>query len=125
MSRKSLGRSGLAIAVVGLSLVPLQAHAPSGAIFTTLPDGSEVNYNIYASKYDVYLDGGPGVGAPQTAAGLDDGTYVFQVTEPSGKTLLSTDPARCRQFVISDGIITSVSPPGASMSPASTSIMAP
>jgi hypothetical protein len=60
------------------------AHAPSGAIFTTLPDGSEVNFNIYEAKEDVYLDGGPGIGAPQTAAGLDDGIYVFQVTDPSG-----------------------------------------
>jgi hypothetical protein len=57
---------------------------------------------------DVYLDGGPGVGVPQGAAGLDDGTYVFQVTDPSGKTLLSTDFARCRQFVVSGGVINGV-----------------
>ena len=84
------------------------AHAPSGAIFTTVADGSEVNFNIYPEKEAVYLDGGPGPGAPQGAAGLDDGTYVFQVTDPSGKTLLSTDAARCRQFVAKDGIITGV-----------------
>jgi len=88
------------------------AHAPSGAIFTTVADGSEVNANIYASKELVYLDGGPGPGAPQGAAGLDDDTYVFQVTEPSGKTLLSQDPAKCRQFVVSGGIITAVVPTG-------------
>jgi len=88
------------------------AGAPSGAIFTTVADGSEVNANIYASKDLVYLDGGPGPGAPVTAAGLDDGTYVFQVTEPSGRTLLSTDPARCRQFVVSGGIITALVPSG-------------
>ncbi len=86
----------------------VSATAPSGAIFTTVADGSEVNYNIYPDKEAVYLDGGPGPGAPQTAAGLDDGTYVFQVTDPSGKKLLSTDEARCRQFVVTDGIITSV-----------------
>jgi hypothetical protein len=73
-----------------------------------LPDGSEVNFNHFDSKLDVYLDGGPGPGAPQTAAGLDDGTYVFQITDPSGKTLLSTDPARCRQFTVTGGIITGV-----------------
>jgi hypothetical protein len=89
---------------------PAAADAPSGAIFTTVADGSEVNFNIYPSKDAVYLDGGPGPGAPQTAAGLDDGTYVFQVTDPSGKTLLSTDPVACRQFVVSGGIITSVAP---------------
>jgi hypothetical protein len=91
-----------------VSATPALAHAPSGAIFTTLPDGSAVNFNIYASKNDVYLDGGPGSGAPQTAAGLDDGTYVFQVTDPSGKTLLSQDPARCRQFTVADGVISGV-----------------
>lgn len=88
------------------------AAAPSGAIFTTLADGSEVNFNIYADKNDVYLDGGPGIGAPQTAAGLDDGTYVFQVTDPSGKTLLSQDAAGCRQFTVSGGVITGVAPSG-------------
>jgi hypothetical protein len=90
------------------ALVGLSAHAPSGAIFTTLPDGSEVNYNHYPSKDLVYLDGGPGPGAPQTAAGLDDGTYVFQVTDPPGKRLLSMDPARCRQFTVAAGVINGV-----------------
>jgi len=84
------------------------AHAPSGAIFTTVFNGSEVNYNIFPAKPDVYLDGGPGPGAPQGAAGLDDGVYVFQVTDPSGKKLLSLDPAKCREFVVSGGVITSV-----------------
>src|SRR5688572_31195653 len=96
-------------AIIALcAVVGVNAHAPSGAIFTTVADGSEVNYNIYPSKESVYLDGGPGIGAPQTAAGLDDGAYVFQVTEPSGKTLLSTDPANCRQFVVTNGVISSV-----------------
>jgi Uncharacterized protein conserved in bacteria len=100
---------GVAVAIfAALAIATLAAHAPSGAIFTTVADGSEVNYNIYAAKEDVYLDGGPGPGAPQHAAGLDDGTYVFQVTDPSGKTLLSTDAARCRQIVVSAGIITGV-----------------
>lgn len=91
------------VAPNGVSANPL-----SGAIFTTLADGSEVNFNHYANKEDVYLDGGPGPGAPQDAAGLPDGTYVFQVTNPNGKTLLSTDEAQCRQFVVSGGIITAV-----------------
>src|SRR5882672_1834064 len=96
--------------VAVVAVVSLKAAAPSGAIFTTVVDGSEVNYNIYQAKEDVYLDGGPGPGAPQTAAGLDDGVYVFQVTDPSGKTLLSTDPVECRQFTITTGIITSTAP---------------
>jgi hypothetical protein len=101
-----------ALLPLGLSMSSARADAPSGAIFTTVADGSEVNFNIYQNKEDVYLDGGPGPGAPQSAAGLDDGTYVFQVTDPSGKTLLSTDPVSCRQFVVTNGIITSVAPSG-------------
>jgi hypothetical protein len=96
---------------LGLTSIAM-AHAPSGAIFTTVVDGTEVNFNHYAAKEDVYLDGGPGPGAPQHAAGLDDGTYVFQVTDPSGKVLLSTDPARCRMFTVADSIITGVVPSG-------------
>jgi len=105
---------GLAVAAfaAAAALVPLRASAPSGAIFTTVADGTEVNYNIYQAKEDVYLDGGPGPGAPQSAAGLDDGVYVFQVTDPSGKTLLSTDPAGCRLFTVSKGIIVSTAPSG-------------
>jgi hypothetical protein len=99
------GVSALAAVAVGPAA---SAHAPSGAIFTTLADGSEVNLNHFPSKEAVYLDGGPGPGAPQDAAGLDDGTYVFQVTDPSGKTLLSTDAAKCRQFAVSGGVITAV-----------------
>jgi len=102
-------RVGLCVMACSLSLVePILANPPSGAIFTTVADGSEVNANIYPSKEAVYLDGGPGPGAPQTAAGLDDGRYVFQVTDPSGKRLLSTDAARCRQFDVANGIITNV-----------------
>src|SRR5215207_9823101 len=103
-------RVGAIVAVAGaLALIAAgtaAAAAATGAIFTTLADGSEVNFNIYPSKQAVYLDGGPGPGAPQAAAGLDDGTYVFQVTDPSGKELLSTDIAACRRFSVAGGIIT-------------------
>ena len=117
LRRKQAATATLAAATLALLLVLIPSSvwggsAPSGAIFTTLPDGSEVNFNIYSSKDLVYLDGGPGPGAPATAAGLDDGTYVFQVTDPPGKTLLSTDAAGCREFTVSGGIITAVVPAG-------------
>ena len=80
----------------------------AGAIFTTTPDGGIVNENVhYQDKRDVYLDGGPGPNAPQTAAGLPDGDYVFQVTDPPGKVLLSQDASRCRVFRVADGVIVS------------------
>jgi hypothetical protein len=103
----------LALVVAVAALVVFHAPAAhaagvSGALFTTTADGTEVNANQYASKEDVYLDGGPGINAPAGAAGLPDGTYVFQVTDPSGKVLLSTDPAGCRQVTVSGGVFTGV-----------------
>lgn len=109
--RRRLALTGALVAglVVALPGFPADAHAPSGAIFTTVEDGSEVNFNIYPSKESVYLDGGPGPGAPQTAAGLDDGEYYFQVTDPSGRVLLSQDDIECRRFTVVDGVISSLS----------------
>jgi cysteine-rich repeat protein len=82
-----------------------------GAIFTTTATGDRVNANIYAAKTDVYLDGGPGPGAPSNAAALPAGDYYFQVTSPNGKDLLSTDDIACRRVhVDADGVIDIVYP---------------
>ena len=79
------------------------------AVFTTTADGNAVDANIYGAKGDVYLDGGPGNHAPAHAAALDPGDYYFQVTDPAGKVLLSSDDVACRQFTIgADGFITAV-----------------
>jgi hypothetical protein len=79
----------------------------SGAIFTTDPAGTIVNENVwYENKSEVYLDGGSPPNAPVTSAGLPEGLYVFQITDPSGKYLLSQDPSKCRIIKIStDGVI--------------------
>ena len=103
----------LVLSILGLALLlafPSSVSAGpagqiSGAIFTTLEDGSRVNANHYADKMDVYLNGGPGPNAPRTAAGLPDGYYYFQVTDPSGKKLLSSDPVKCREFRVEGGVI--------------------
>ncbi len=88
-----------------------QGNHLSGAIFTTTVDGSRVNANIYAAKTEVYLDGGPGTNAPSSAAALPAGDYYFQVTDPSGKTLLSTDAIACRKIHINAaGVIDLVYP---------------
>ena len=85
---------------------PAHADPVSGAIFTTDVNGNEVNLNQYAAKTDVYLNGGPGVNAPPGAAGLPDGTYYFQVTDPAGKKLLSTDAIQCREVGVLNGVFT-------------------
>lgn len=100
------------VAVFAPSISAAATLSPvTGAIWTTDVNGNEVDGNIYAALQDVYLNGGPGLNAPPTAGGLPDGTYVFMVTDPSGKTLLSTDAAQCREFVVSGGNITGVTGP--------------
>jgi hypothetical protein len=115
MLRRFLAGALAAPFVVALiAVAPAAAEPLSGAIFTTDVTGVPVNLNIYAAKEDVYLNGGPGINAPDAAAGLPAGTYSFQVTDPSGKTLLSTDAVTCRQFTVdSSGRIQSVAPSGA------------
>ena len=78
----------------------------TGAIFTTNSTGTVVNGNQYDSPCSVYLDGGPGLHAPATAAGLPDDYYYFQVTDPSGKQLLNTDAPLNRSFQVKNGVIT-------------------
>lgn len=58
-----------------------------GAIFTTDSNCLGANINIFESKDEVYLDGGP---KHPGAASLPDGSYYVQVTDPSGSVLLGT-----------------------------------
>ena len=97
---------------LALLLVPataLPALAEQGSIYTTLQDGTTVNTNVYSSKADVYLNGGP---QNDNGKGLDDGDHYFQVTEPSGATLLSTDGIECRRVKVVNGRIFGVSGAG-------------
>jgi hypothetical protein len=77
-----------------MATVPAWAQV-NGAIYTTDSTGTTVNGNIYPSKDAVYLSGGP---QNKNGAGLSPapGFYYFQVTDPSGTTLLSTDDITCR-----------------------------
>ena len=95
--------------VILLLLVSSQrvvAQRVTGAIFTTNMESEFVNANVYDSSDEVYLNGGPRPNAPCTAAGLPDGEYYFQVTDPSGKTLLSLDDIEERRVTVTNGVIT-------------------
>ncbi len=96
----------IAVATLVGGVMVQSASALSGAIFTTDKNGHLVNGNIYRDKCDVYLDGGPGPHAPASSAALPEGLYFFQVTDPSGKVLLSTDDILDRQFSVNEyGVI--------------------
>lgn len=79
-----------------------------GAIYTSTFDGMSTNQNLYPNREAVYLNGGP---QNQNANGLPDGTYYFQVTNPSGSVLLSTDMAVCRQLLVSGGKVAGATGP--------------
>lgn len=74
----------------------------NGSIFTTFGDGTTVNGNLFPSKSAVYLNGGP---QNESSKGLPDGLYYYQVTDPSGSVLLSTDDVTCRQLQVVGGIV--------------------
>lgn len=80
--------------------VSISAQAFQGAVYDTDMTSVPVNQNNYSSKLDVYMNGGP---QNDNANGLPFGVYYFQVTDPNGATLLSTDPAICRQALVAPG----------------------
>ena len=87
MNRRLTLAGLLALVVLALSAAVAFAAPPlSGAIFTTDQGCTGVNINIFGNKDAVYLDGGP---THPGAAGLPEGDYYAQVTEPNG-TLLGT-----------------------------------
>src|SRR5438093_7347596 len=105
---KTNGATGIAaLALLSLSLIvsiAVKAAPPlPGAIFTTDSTCSGVDLNIYTSKSDVYLDGGP---SHTGAASLPDGSYYVQVTDPSGACVLGTSvgSGTPTPFVVSGGV---------------------
>lgn len=98
---------GVILAVAAFAAAALPSGA--AAIFTSISDGSAVNQNSYTSAQDVYLNGGP---QNKNAAGLPNGFYYFQVTDPSGGTLLSLDAITKRALAVAGGVISGVGASG-------------
>jgi hypothetical protein len=74
-----------------------------GGLFTTDSISSGVDLNIYASKDEVYLNGGP---SHPGVASLLDGSYYVHVTNPAGSQLVtSIVPASDRPFVVSGDVV--------------------
>jgi hypothetical protein len=77
-------RFATALAILALAGAQAALAQVTGAVFTTDSACSGVDLNIYDAKEDVYLNGGP---SHPHAAGLPDGLYYVQVTEPGGALL--------------------------------------
>lgn len=105
----------LAFAVGGLGGGPAEeekAVAPyaavGGSVAVALGDGRAADAAIFENKCDAYLVTGREAMAPL----LPDGHYFFQVTDVSGRALLSSDAVKFRQFRVVDGVIEGVSGQG-------------
>src|SRR5688500_4328907 len=92
MAQRLLG----AVCTAAFLITGAQAQL-SGAIYTSTADGSVPNANLFESKDAVYLNGGP---QNMNSSGLPPGEYYFQVTDPSGSELLSTDDVRNRRVLV-------------------------
>jgi SdrD B-like protein/carboxypeptidase family protein len=77
----------------------------AGSIEAVASDGAVAR--AFGHREDVYLAVGPTSTPCQFAAYLPDGQYDFQVTDASGKALLSTDPVSERTFTVAGGVIAS------------------
>jgi hypothetical protein len=105
-------RSIVAAGAATLIMATAATAGLSGAIFTTNDVGQWVNGNVYDHPEDVYLNGGPRANQNCTAAGLPDGNYYFQVTDPSGKELLSGYGHQNGIINVSNGVIADPLPAG-------------
>jgi len=95
-----------------LAALPAAAHL-TGAVWTTAADGAKINANLYDQKCPPtegdpcrvpplvpFLNGGPSFSSP--SRWVPNGDYYFQVTDPAGKVLLSTDSIECRRFRVEE-----------------------
>ena len=93
-------RIATTLALAVLSACAHEDGSPPDAARITSADGTRVDGNVYSAKSDVYLGGAP--------AALPSGDYYFQVTDPAGATLLSSDDIDCRRVHLDGGVISEV-----------------
>jgi serine-aspartate repeat-containing protein C/D/E len=84
------------------------AIAPaSGSIGTVASASPARSQGVFGRREDVFLAGGPLTSPCFFPAYLPDGKYYFQVTDSTGKTLLSTDVVSERAVTVGGGVIAS------------------
>ena len=98
-------RLALGLLASFVCVVSVSAQAP-GPVQTL--DGSGAARPVFSSKDDVFLAAGAFPSDPCTASGsLSDSIYYFQVTDATGRSLLSTDTVERRAFRVRNGRIDS------------------
>jgi hypothetical protein len=98
----------LRCAAAALIALPTLAQTP-GAALVLNRFGVHAEGNSFVRKDGAYLSGGPGVGClgpgACASAGLADGDYCFQITDPAGSVLLTTDPLAERCVRVKNGVV--------------------
>jgi serine-aspartate repeat-containing protein C/D/E len=101
-----MNRVRFPVAAIGLGLVfcslPALAQVP-GAVTTTTESGAA--QTVFADKSDAFFTAGPTSTPCAATQFVNDGQYYFQVTDLSGTTLLSSDPASERIVTIRNGVL--------------------
>jgi SdrD B-like domain/Prealbumin-like fold domain len=77
----------------------------SGSIGTVASASPARPQGVFGRREDVFLAGGPLTSPCFFPAYLPDGKYYFQVTDSTGKTLLSTDVVSERAVTVKGGVI--------------------
>lgn len=101
MSWARCGLSTVALffaALTGLAQVP-------GSLTTTNSGGAP--QDLFLGRSEAFFAGGPFAEPCYTWSFLPDGLYYFQVTDPTGRKLLSTDPISERAVRVQAGVVSS------------------
>ena len=100
----------VAPAVVALGLgAAIAAQGNGSAVFVSTAHGGVPHGNRFETSLDPYLNGGPRGNGKCKSNRLPDGDSYFQVTNPAGNVLLSSDDLEQRRFTVIDGRIASAS----------------
>jgi hypothetical protein len=108
LPRKLLATFASTVVVVGLGAV-IAAQGNNGHVFVSTSGGVVPDGNLFQTAQSPYLNSGPRGNAKCSKGNLADGDYYFQVTDPSGRVLLSPDSIDNRRFTASGGKIVSAS----------------
>ncbi|HEX9305002.1 MAG TPA: SdrD B-like domain-containing protein [Thermoanaerobaculia bacterium] len=94
------------VAAIALILCSLGALAQVPGVVTTV-DASSTAVSIFPDKEAVFFTAGPTNSACAFTQFVSDGRYYFQVTDLSGRRLLSSDPVAERVVTVHNGVLSS------------------
>jgi SdrD B-like protein len=102
-----MNRVRIQAAAIGLFLCSLSAWAQ---VVTTV-GATGAPRDVFADKDEVFFTAGPTATGCAFSQFVNDGRYVFQVTDLTGTRLLSTDPVTERVVTVRNGVILSADGP--------------